>query len=111
MEVETNKLGVVTYLTPDDSLTENNLEALKNSIEENEENGPTNIVIDLSHVPLLDSSGLEFLLDLSTQLRESGGSLRVAHANSLCRDILAVTRLDQTIPVCEDVESGGGSFL
>ena len=111
MEVKTTRLGVVTYLSPDGPLAEGNFKALEESVRAVEAGGPVNIVLDLTHVPFLDSRGLEFLLDLSIKLKEAGGSLRLANANSTCRDILAITRLDQTILVCEDVDTAGRSFL
>ena len=68
-------------------------------------------MIDFRNVPLIDSKGLEFLLDLANRLRESGGSLRIANVNELCKEILAITELDQVIAVYEDLDGAGRSFL
>lgn len=111
MEVKTTKLGVVTYLTPSEALTEGKVKALDKSVRAQDLGDPPNIVLDMRNVPFIDSQGLEFILDLSVELKEAGGSLRLANANSTCKDILSLTKLDRTIIVCEDVETAGRSFL
>jgi anti-sigma B factor antagonist len=111
MKVKTTKLGVATYLAPDGPLTEENVRYLSESIESEREKGSVNLVVDLRNVPFLDSRGLEYLFDSAVNLRELGGSLRVVNANSVCKDVFSITRVDQTVLVCEDLESAGRSFL
>ncbi len=111
MQVRTSKLGVAIYLTPDSPLIEENVAALKESVSEARGQGMANLVIDLHRVPFFDSRGLEYLVELANTLVETGGSLRLVGANDLCKDVLAVTRIDQTISVYEDLESAGRSFL
>ena len=111
MKVRSSKLGVATYLTPDEAVVEETIEALRDSVQEARAAGSTNVVFDLHLVPFMDSVGLEYLADLSTTLREEGGSLRLAGVTPAIKDVLAITRLDQTIPIYEDLESAGRSFL
>ncbi|MBN1826691.1 MAG: STAS domain-containing protein [Candidatus Eisenbacteria bacterium] len=111
MKVKTRELGAATYLTPDGSLTEENLESIRESVRSAGAGGSANLVIDCRRVPSIDSGGLEFLQDLSTEMRDAGGSLRLANVSPVCKDILALTRLDQVIPVYEDIENAGRSFL
>ena len=111
MQVRRSELGVAVYLAPDGPLVENNLPVLRESIPPFSSDGPLHIVIDLRQVALFDSVALEYLLDLSTEMRDAGGSLAFANATSVCRDVLAATRLSETIPVFEDLESAGRSFL
>ncbi|MCK4305105.1 MAG: STAS domain-containing protein [Candidatus Eisenbacteria sp.] len=111
MQVKTKRLGVATYLTPDGPLIEENLASLDECVQAARAHAPANLVIDLHLVPFFDSSGLEYVLDLATSLQETGGSLRLAGASSICRDVLEITRLDQAISVFEDLESAGRSFL
>ena len=111
MQVKTTELGVATYLAPDGALVEKILPTLEKSAQAARAKGALNLVIDLRQVPAFDSPGLEFLLDLSDSLRDAGGSLRLAAPNALCAEVLAITRLAQSIPVFEDIESAGRSFL
>lgn len=111
MQVKRAKMGIAVYLTPDGALIEDGLTALTAEIQATRQEGVSNLVIDLQRVPFIDSSGLEFIVDLSNTLREDGGSLRLAGPDSICRDILTITRVDQMVPLYDDVESAGRSFL
>ncbi len=111
MQVRSNRLGVATYLTPDGALVEENLTDLEKEVQAARAAGASNLVVDLHRVTFCDSPSLEYLLDLCTSLREEGGSLRLAAAQSTTKEVLTITRLDQSIPVYDDLESAGRSFL
>lgn len=111
MKVKTTKLGVAAYLAPDGALIEESLASLAEAVRLEREGGTTDLVIDLRRVSFMDSAALEFVLDLATTLRESGGSLRLAGPSQVTRDVLAITRVDQSISVFDDIESAGRSFL
>jgi anti-anti-sigma factor len=111
MQVRTTRLGVAVYLTPDGPLVEDALPDLEAAVRQARAQGATNLVLDLRLVPVCDSRGIEFLADLAVALRSAGGSLRLAQVPPLCQEILAITRLDLTIPIHEDLASAGGSFL
>ncbi len=111
MQVRTTRLGVACYLAPDGPLSEEGLPEMQAAVQQARATGIVHLVVDLRHVPACDSRGLEFLLDLAASLRTAGGSLRLAQATPLCREILAVTRLDETIPVHEDLAGAARSFL
>ncbi len=111
MKVKTTKLGVAAYLAPDGTLIEESLPSLADAVRLERESGTTDLVIDLRRVSFLDSAALEFILDLAATLRESGGSLRLAGPSQVTRDVLAITRVDQSISVFDDIESAGRSFL
>jgi len=72
--------------------------------------GQPRIVLDLEFVPLMDSSGLELLLDTQDECARRGGTLRLAAPNPLCRDILVATGVADHFEVHEDVLTAVGSF-
>ena len=72
--------------------------------------GQPRIVFDLSQVPLMDSIGLEALLDARDQCHKLGGSIVLARPNPLCRDILRINGIDKELPVYEDAVKAMGSF-
>ena len=111
MQIKTARLGVAAYLTPDGALTEENLPDLEAAVRQARAAGSRQLVLDLSHVPYCDSLGLEFLTDLAETLRGAGGALHLAQPVPLCQQILAITRIDQAIPIHEDLASAGRSFL
>jgi anti-anti-sigma factor len=111
MQVRTNRMGVATYLAPDGALVMDSLAPLETAVTDARTHGAGDLVVDLRLVPFIDSRGLEYLLDLAIDLRQRGGSLRLAYPDAICKDILTVTGLDQTIAVFQDIASAGGSFL
>jgi len=72
--------------------------------------GQPKLVFDLSGVPLINSAGLELLLDVRDRCAERGGALVLAAPTPLCREILAATGLLGGIAVFEDTVSAAGSF-
>ncbi len=74
------------------------------------ESGSGRVVFDLREVSLIDSTGLEGLVDLQEQCLRKGGSLNLAGPSSLCSDILHVTGVDEQIEIFPDPVTAVGSF-
>jgi anti-anti-sigma factor len=72
--------------------------------------GPPRVVFNLQKTPLIDSRGLEILLDASQQCATRGGAMVLAAPNALCSDILRITGLGADFAVFDDVVSAVGSF-
>lgn len=68
------------------------------------------VVLDLDKTELLDSIGLETLLDTQDRLREAGGDLKIAVSNPVNRKILEITRLDRHLEVFDNVLDAVKSF-
>ena len=60
-------------------------------------NGESYVVIDLSNVELMNSSGLGMLVGASTSLRSANGSLVVAGASQKLQNLFKMTRLDSVL--------------
>lgn len=71
---------------------------------------PPRIVLDMRSIPLLDSSGLESLLDLKERCEEMGGMVVLARPNPLCQDILRINGLNRDFQVFSDYVQALGSF-
>lgn len=69
------------------------------------------LVCDLRRVPLIDSAGLELLLDLRDRCVQGGGTLLLSGAGPLCRDILAVSGVSEQISMFDDLTEALGSYL
>jgi len=66
--------------------------------------GETRIVLDLSKLGFCDSAGLRLLVQLQERTTTAGGWLRLAGVSSWILQLLAITRLDQEIPIYPSVE-------
>jgi anti-sigma B factor antagonist len=56
---------------------------------------PEHIVVDLSGVTFIDSSGLAVLINAMQDVKQYGGKLTLAGINSNIRSIFELARLDQ----------------
>jgi anti-sigma B factor antagonist len=60
---------------------------------------PSEIVVNLSDVRYIDSSGLGVLLGGLKRLRAEGGSIRIAAANAFVTKVLVLTGMTNIFPV------------
>lgn len=62
------------------------------------------LIIDLSQVPYVDSSGVGVILSLFKFMRNRKGSLAVAEANQKIKRVFEVTKLEEIIPLYDNLE-------
>ncbi len=62
------------------------------------------LVIDLTHVTFMDSTGLGALISARNQTRARGGSVSLVHPPDLVRKILAGTQLQQAFTVFDTMD-------
>ena len=61
------------------------------------------IIVELSALEFIDSTGLGLILGALRRLREAGGSLRIAGAQGAVLRVLEITDLDKVIPMYPDL--------
>ena len=69
------------------------------------------VIVDLDGTEQFDSEGLESLLDVLDELRESRGDLKIISSNSVNRKILEITRMNQHLEVFDSVIDAVKSFV
>lgn len=67
--------------------------------------GTQNVVIDLTGVTFMDSSGFGTLLGATRRLRPGGGGLHLAGPNSTIQRMLRLTRLDSIMQIHDSAEA------
>lgn len=102
--------GAITVLSGDDVLNEETIESATAVTQRCLNQGQPRIVINMEQIPLMDSVGLEFLLETRDQCVERGGVLKLAAPNALCKDILKITGIDEELEVFDDAVLAAGSF-
>lgn len=65
------------------------------------------VVLDMSRVGFVDSSGLAALISILKSI-PTGGHLRLCQANAHIKHLLSVTRLEKTFPVFADLAAALG---
>jgi anti-sigma B factor antagonist len=66
--------------------------------------GAKSIIIDLSEVDFMDSSGLSALVSGMKALRKTGGKLMICNANAQIRTAMRLTMLDRVFPIFDTIE-------
>ena len=67
--------------------------------------GNNDVIIDLSQVSFMDSSGFGTLLGATRRLRPGGGGLHLAGANNTIQRMLRLTRLDSIMRIYDTVDA------
>ncbi|MFW6169830.1 MAG: STAS domain-containing protein [Planctomycetota bacterium] len=107
---ERERIGTIDVIHGVDALVTEHLEPFVELLDECADEGQPKAVLDLRDVPLIDSAGLETLLDMQEKFEGYGGALKLLISNGLCKDILDVTGVDSHFEVFADVREAVGSF-
>jgi len=65
---------------------------------------PARLVVDLSSVPYMDSSGVATLVDALQQTRKVGGTLVLCGLQPKVRSIFEITRLDAVFTIVKSLD-------
>ena len=111
MELQTHEDGSVTVLTVTGDLVIGDAESsFKKTVTRLLEEGHTRLLVDLSGVGFLDSSGLGALVRALTQSQKEGGQTKLLHAGPQIRKLLQMTKLDSVFEIHDDMEAAVSSF-
>jgi anti-sigma B factor antagonist len=83
---------------------------LRKTIRELADGGQKKIVLNLSDVDYIDSSGIGELVSGFTTVRSVGGELKLLHLTKRVHDILQITRLFTVFDVQSDESNAVRSF-
>jgi len=100
---QTMESGVVV-VTPTGRLNMTSARMLREELHELIENGDTRVVVDLSGVDFIDSSGLGALISGLKVARKAGGDLRIAAPNRQAITVLELTNLNRVLAVHPSAE-------
>jgi len=67
--------------------------------------GAQSVVIDLSGVDFIDSTGLGVLMGAAKRVRGSGGDIRLVRTGSRLSELIELTRLDRVLDVFDSVSA------
>lgn len=108
--IEVTRQGAVDVIHSDQPASGEQATCLADALRKCLAAGQPFTVFNLQHVTLLDSVGLELLLDAKDAFETRGGTLKLAGGNALCRDILRVSGVAEQFEMYADVKSAVGSF-
>ena len=103
--------GAVNIVHLEGPLTQDSIESLNDSIEAGLSGGLPMVVLNMAQVPILDSAGLEALLDASDSVTTRGGSVKLSGLNLLCQEVLRVTEVGNHFQTYASSKAAVGSFV
>ncbi|MFY9549969.1 MAG: STAS domain-containing protein [Thermoanaerobaculia bacterium] len=111
MDLQTHEDGSVTVLTVTGDLVIGDAEAaFKRTVTRLLEEGHIHLLVDLSGVGFLDSSGLGALVRALTNSQKEGGQTKLLRAGPQIRKLLQMTKLDSVFEIHDDMEAAVSSF-
>lgn len=72
---------------------------LKERIDSLVREGQRQILVDLKHLPYLDSTGLGRLIRAHSAVRQAGGRVRLCNVSPKIMELLKLTRLDTVLDI------------
>jgi len=104
MNITAESYGHAVILNIKGEVTEDALAAIHKVVEHQLEGKEViDLVLNLEHVPFVDSAALEYLLDLNEKLAERLGQVKLAKPDENIRKIMEITRLESTFEVFDDL--------
>ena len=108
---EIRKQGAVDVVNRDGPLTHEDVGELSVAFQQCLSSGQPMAVLNMQATQMIDSAGLELLLDTQQQFQARGGALRIATPNRLCDDILRATGVADHVEIFPEVGLAVRSFL
>ena len=104
-DLATNRQGGRAHLVLTGELDLDSAPKLLTAVVEQLESGANELVVDLTHLSFIDSSGLGTLVGCWRRATNAGATLVVANPNEDVRMTLEITGLDQILPITSEVVS------
>lgn len=110
MKVDVHQHGSVCVLVPRGAITETEIEDLQRTLTPESKKSGARMVLDMSHVPYLDSAGIEYLLKVAAA-PGAGLRPRVAGLTDTVRETLDLTDTLKRLYRFDTVESAVRSYM
>ena len=111
MKVDVQRHGSVTVVVPRGVITEPEIEPLQRTLTPELKQSGSRLVVDMTHVPYVDSAGIEYLLSLAGSAPSVGLRPRVAAVTDVVREALDLTDTLKRFYRFETVEGAVRSYM
>ncbi len=103
-------VGAVSIIKASSSLAGDGLNQCRQSVDDCLAQRRALIILDMSDSPLINSQGLEFIINAQEGCLARGGKLVLAEPQALCAEVLYITGVDQCVAVYDNIRSALGDF-
>lgn len=94
----------------DKLMTEEHIQMLTSAVKELISGDMKDIVIDLSKIKRINSSGLGSLISVYTAIRNKGGNLKIGGLNEFVKNVLNITKLIEVFEIYPTQEDAVKAF-
>ncbi len=101
----------VTILSLKGRITAGETNAIREKVDQTIAAGRLNVILDLTHVDYVDSTGLGGMVICYTTLKRHGGALKLVNPNKRNIELLALTKLYTVFEVFTEVQDAVNSFF
>ena len=101
----------VTIFSLKGRITAGETNTMRQKVDQAIADGRLNIILDLSHVDYVDSTGLGSMVICYTSLKRHGGALKLVNPNKRNIELLALTKLYTVFEVFTEVNDAVNSFF
>jgi anti-anti-sigma factor len=108
---EQKRQGAVDVIGGGDRISGDRVAELAEVLQKCVKQGQPRIVLDLQGIAIVDSAGLEVLLDGHDECHRLGGALKLANPGALCSEVLKLTGVRAKFEIFDDTGSAVRSFL
>jgi anti-anti-sigma factor len=103
--------GAVDVISGGDRIAGEQVAELSAAFDKLLERGQPLVVLDLQGVAVIDSAGLELLLEVQEKCQRMGGALKLAGMGALCREVLKATGVGARFEMFRDSGGAVRSFV
>ncbi len=104
MSITVESYGHSVILNLKGELTEDTLAAFNQDVDRQlQEKDVIDLVLNMEHVPFIDSNAMEYLLDLQDRLAERMGQVKLLRCDDNVRKILEITRMESSFETFKDI--------
>lgn len=103
--------GAVDVVNMQGPLTTDTVDDLQETLDSRLSEGQPMVVLNLTGVPLMDSAGLDALLDARDRISHLGGSVKLSGLTPLCEEVLRVTGVGSHFECHGGTKAAVGSFV
>jgi len=104
LQVDIEKIGTITVVIPLGDIDLSKSSELRASLRSTLDETPTKIIIDLTHVPYMDSSGIATMIEGLQLSKQSNIEFILCSLCEGVRSIIELARLDQIFTIIETRE-------
>ena len=104
----TDDLAIIEIV--DKLMTEEHITMLSQAVAEQLDSGAVNIIIDLSKVKRINSSGLGSIISIYTSIRNRNGTMKIGGMNEFIQKVLEITKLIEVFEIYETADEAIESY-